>query len=275
MTDSFARDGDMASGALSFGPYELVRPLRSGRSADRFLALHPDRLTHHVAYRFALGPDRSDRRRFLDTIERVASVTSSHLLPVEQFSLASEHEAWVICPFTGDHDGLLLVSDLLADKGGMFEPGEAQRALRQLLAASDAGASVGLVHGPVSMTEVLVDRRGSLQIELYGVDAGIRGVENEDELRREEVRSILAIGFELLTGVSPEGVDLQASRLVPGLSPEVDALFSAGLDPAGGFATAEAAIDALAGRTKPLVEVQVVPPAARRGLGLARRRSRA
>ncbi|MGP1273574.1 MAG: hypothetical protein ACTS22_09595 [Phycisphaerales bacterium] len=274
MTDAFARGGGAADGALSFGPYELVRQLRAGRTAERYLALHPDRLTHHVAYRFGLGSDRSDRRRFLETIERVAAVNSSHTLPVEQFSLASPTEAWVISPFTGDHDGLLLLSDLLADKGGMLEVGEATRAMRQLLAASDAGAAVGLVHGPVSMTEVLVDRRGSLQVELFGVSASLEGIRSEEELRREEVRSILALGYELFTGVSPDSVDLDASRLAPGVSEELDAFFATGLDPVDGFATAEEAIEALRAGTKRVPEVRVTTPAVRKGLGLTRRRSR-
>ncbi|PHQ79529.1 MAG: hypothetical protein COB69_07725, partial [Phycisphaera sp.] len=51
--------------SLAFGPYDLVRELRPSGSIERHLALHPELLTHHVAYRFRLGPSRAERRRFL------------------------------------------------------------------------------------------------------------------------------------------------------------------------------------------------------------------
>ncbi|MEM1071358.1 MAG: hypothetical protein AAGB48_09875 [Planctomycetota bacterium] len=273
MTDPFVRGGAEGDAALSFGPYELVRRLRPSPLAERFLVLHPERLTHHVGYRFALA-EGEDRERFLKTIERSACLSAAHLLPVEQFSLASAGEAWVISPFTGDTDGLLLLQDHQADKGGLLDSAEVIRALGQLLEASQAGASCGLCHGPVALHEVQIDRRGSLQIELYGVARALGSAGAIGDDRRDEIRSIVAIGYELVTGVKPESAALDASRLVSDIDPKLSGFLRVGLDPDRGYSSAEQALGALTHGVPAEPEIEVRATTTRRGLSLPRRRSR-
>lgn len=237
--------------SLAFGPYELVRELRSSGDIERHLALHPELLTHHVAYRFRFGSTKAERRRFLEAVEKAAALDIPHTLRVEQFSLATPTEAWVISPYTGNHDGLMLLSDLLAVKGGQMEPLELTRVLSQLLEAVAGAHDAGVVHGPVSMDEIHVDRRGSLDIELYGVKAAISDQSDPDELAREEIRSIVALAYHMLTGVVADEVYIEPTKLVAKLDTQWDTFFTEGLDPVGGFATAAEVLDAVPGRRTP------------------------
>jgi len=244
--------------SLAFGPYDLVRELRPSGSIERHLALHPELLTHHVAYRFRLGPSRAERRRFLEAVERAAALNIPHTLRVEQFSLATPTEAWVISPYTGNHDGLMLMSDLLAVQGGQMQPLEVSRVLSQLLEAVAEAHQSGVVHGPIKMHEILVDRSGSLDIELYGVTAAISGEHDANDLKQEELRSIVMIAYLLLTGVAADEIHIKPSRLVAKLDTQWDTFFTEGLDPASGFDTASDMRKAVPGRkTAPSAQPEI------------------
>lgn len=247
---SFAPDSEsrLSTSSRAFGPYELQRELRPSGEVERHLALHPEIHTHHVAYRFRLGPSETQRQRFLSAIERNASLDIPHLLRVEQFALTTPTEAWVICPYTGNHDGLMLLSDLLAVKGGRMEPLEVARVLSQLLEAIGAAHNAGIVHGPVARDQILVDRSGSLDIELYGIGAALTGPHDTDELAREELMSVVRIAYQLLTGVEASEVLIEPSRLVEKLDREWDAFFAECLDPAGAFVDAQDVLDLVPGR---------------------------
>jgi hypothetical protein len=246
--------------ALPFGPYEIVRQLRPSRYATRYLARQPERLTHHVAYLFDLGGQGTTG--FLDAVSRAGMVVSTHVLPIEQFAVLSVDEAWAISPYLGDHDGLLLLSDLVADKGGVLPELETRRAVSQLLAAADDASRSGVSHGPLSLDEVQIDRRGSVHIELYGLAASLAGRVDGDEMRREEVRSIVALAYQCLTGVPAEDLPIEASRLAEGLDPSWDGFFRAGLDPAWGFASPAEALEALRAPqgARPVIEVRSTMP---------------
>lgn len=249
---SFARDHEIetqSASSLAFGPYELVRELRAAKSSERYLALHPELLTNHVAYRFRFTNPRTQRRRFLEAVEKAAALDIAHILRVEQFSFTSQHEAWVISPFTGNHDGLLLLSDLLAVKGGKMEAIEVARVLDHLLEAVGAAHSAGVVNGPVQIDEIHVDRAGSLSIELYGVSVAMQGEQDAQELAQAELRSIAAIAYRLLTGVDAgEDLLIEPSKLVTKLDTAWNAFFGEALDPAGGFTSASEMLEAIPGR---------------------------
>lgn len=245
------QDSNHRTASLAFGPYDLVRELRPAGQVERHLALHPELLTHHVAYRFRFGPTRAERRRFLEAVEQAAALNIPHTLRVEQFSLATPTEAWVISPYTGNHDGLMLLGDLLAVKGGQMEALEVSRVLSQLLEAVSEAHEAGVVHGPIQMHEIHVDRSGSLDIELYGVSQAISGEHDIEELKLEELRSIVALSYHLLTGVPADELHIQPTRLVAKLDTQWDAFFADGLDPAGGYETPAAVLDAVPGRSAP------------------------
>lgn len=228
------------------GPYILIRPLAKMPLAARWLAFHEVNQSSHVIYRFPLCHDNSEKRRFLSAVQAASAVSHPHLLKIEQFALDPTRGSWVVTPYIGDVEGIMSLERLLHAKGGSMSPPEASRALEQILDACSMAHASKLYHGPVRMDDILVDRHGSLAIELYGVSRLLRGftVGNE-ELIRDEVRSVVEMGYQLITALRAEEPMIPAGRLVKKLDPRWDDWFDAGLDPTGGFATAAEAMSAL------------------------------
>lgn len=236
---------------LRFGPYRLLRSLEACRAGERYLALHEKRQTSHVVYRFGLLHDAAERRRFLAAVGPLASLDHPHLLSVEEYSFASDSRAWLVTPYTGSQVGLMSLSRLVAEKGGRMAPSETQRALAHILDAAHAAHHAGLVHGPLAPDEVLIDRRGSASVELYGLSVRLRPdalptPDHAADLRRQELRSIAALGYRLLTGLPAATPPASASRLVKRLDRRWDDFFAEGLAP-DSFVSAAAALAALPG----------------------------
>ncbi len=252
MTDSDPRDQGAMS--LGFGAYEIVRPLRPCARAERYLVVDPERSTHHVAFRLPI-PAGYGREGFLEAVSIASRVDCPHVLPIEQFAFAGGESAWIISPYTGDHDGLLLLSDLLGDKGGQFEPLEVSRALGQLIEAVEIIQRSCGPHGELSLGCVQIDRAGCLLVELPGL--GVSDGRPLEEARRAELRSVVMIGYELLTGIAPGEQPIAPTRLVSGLAEGWDAFIAEGLDPARGY-TSAAQLRAALGRVfdeTPVVEI--------------------
>lgn len=234
---------------LQIGPYRLVRQLEGSSTAERWLAFNECDQTAHVAYRFKLSQDKSEQRRFIAAVEAMAPLSHPHLLPIEQLSLGMGGGAWIVTPYTGSHDGLVSLAALVRDKGGRLEPQETERALLQILEGIEYAHSEGHVHGILRAEEILIDRRGSLAIELYGLRRrlGAMGGTAASEVIRDEVRSVVGLGYSLLTGLPAEEPRIQAGRLIARLDRRWDEWFNEGLDPLGGFASAGEALAALPG----------------------------
>lgn len=230
-----------------FGPYRLVRRLADSAMAERWLALHERKLSSHVVHRFPTCRDKAEQRRVLAAIERGLALTGPHLLPIELFSLSIHQRPCAVTPYTGNHEGILTLRGLLEAKSGRMAAPEAERAMRHLLEASRFAHQAGLTHGPIGWDEVLVDRHGSCTVELYGLKRrlnpgmGTGGA----ELRRDEVRSIVEMGYRMITGLEPDEPRIPATRLVKRLDRAWDEFFDEGLSAAGGFAAAIDAIEAL------------------------------
>ncbi len=239
---------------------------------DRFLALHEDNQTSHVAYRFPPVGGKAEEARLVAAVESAALLDHPHALKIQQFTFDITGQAWVITPFSGDVDGLRSLSRLLREKGGQMSPVEAERAVYQLLeviALAHGGGALqpppGLMldgiaplptvsgvaravpcHGPISMDEVLVDRRGSLLIELYGLARALHASQRPTmESLRDEIRSVVEIGYQLITGLRAEHPLIPAGRLVRRLDAKWDEWLNRGLDPSAGFDTADAAMASL------------------------------
>ncbi len=255
------------------GPYLLTRPLDPCAFADRYLALHQDDHSSHVAYRIRLHGDRRRLRRFEAAIAACRVLDHEHLLRVEDAQPGQGADFWVIGPFTGDVDGLRTLGKLLREKGGQMNPFEAERALVQILEPMayahqpDAvlnGVRPRVVHGPISMDEVLVDRHGRLLIEFYGfaraTSVGLTSSRaDEAESIRDEVRSVVEMGYQLVTGLRAEEPMIPAGRLVKRIDPRLDAWLANGLNVSGGFATAAEALAALPSLTLDLQEEPEAP----------------
>lgn len=231
------------------GPYILIRPLAEMAHAVRWLAYHEVNQSSHVVYRFPVCHDNSERRRFLSAVQAAGRVSHPHILRIEQFAFDASGAAWVVTPYLGDVEGIISLQRLLRAKGGSMVPSEAGRAVEQLLGACHAAHGAKLYHGPIRMDDVLVDRNGSLAIELYGMSRLLRGlVGGNEELVRDEVRSVVEIAYQLVTALSAEEPLIPAGRLVKRLDPRWDRWFEIGLDPTDGFATTEDALKHLPSR---------------------------
>jgi len=246
------------------GPYQLTRELPDHQLGARWVALHESDQTSHLVY---LIPrlDRPVRERALAALGLIQAFSNPHILRVERFGPDSARRLWVVCPYPGDTDGLLTLGRLLRDKGGQMSQDEAERATLQLLEALEAAHRAGLGNGPILIDDVLVDRHGSLLLELYGVARAVAGDrEPATDLGREEVRSIAEIAYQLITGLRAEAPLIPASRLVKKLDPAWAAWLRTALDPLGGFAGPADAISALPSRRprpeprRPIVHVRTV-----------------
>jgi hypothetical protein len=229
----------------SFGPYRLTRELGACELAQRFLAVHETEQTSHLVYEMAPCFERSERRRVVGAIEPLLEMRHPHVLGLEHFSFVG-NRPWLVAPYPGNQKGLVTLEDLVAEKGGQMEQVEADRLLRQLLEAMEYIHGRGCGWGRVEARWMLVDRSGRAAAELVGVARrleGLRGV--NAELIRDEVRAMVALGYKLITGHEPDDLLMPASRLVRKLDRRWDMLFEDGLEPAGGFATAREAIEAL------------------------------
>lgn len=243
---------------LRIGPYRLVQQLEPGRMAERWLAFNEETESTHLAHRFRTGLDRFEQRRLVESIERLSPLSHPHILPIEKFTLGNGSAAWIVTPYTGNLEGLVTLANLVADKGGQTSPMETERALIQLLEASEYAHNTGFHHGPMIAEEIMVDRRGSLAVELYGLRRLLEGTMSAQDVGRDEVRSIVEIGYWLLTGLSAEEPRIRADRLIPRLDHRWDEWFDEGLDPMAGFLSAGDALAALPGLRRE-VEVKTGP----------------
>jgi len=231
---------------LVLGRYRLLRKLRPGATSERWLGLHTQDQTSHTLHRIGPYHGQTERRRFSLALEPVVGVHIDHCLPIERFCLDHAGFGWIVTPYTGAQTGLVHLGDIVNHKGGRLTPHETDRALRQILDAYISAHARQLHHGPVATEQVLVDTRGSQMIELFGIARRLGGLTiGNEELVRDEVRSVAELGYRLLTGIDA-GVPLIApSKLVRRLDRAWDAWFDEAFDPALGFATPTQALEAL------------------------------
>ncbi len=231
---------------LSFGPYRLVRPLGRHDAGARWVAIDERSGQNKTVYRFDRGDDHPDRRRTLSALERLGAVQDAHLLTAEQFSIRDDGSVWAVAPYRGHQNGLMSIGELASAKGGVLGITETQRAIDQLLNGIAVAHDENIAHGVLTPDEIFVDRHGSVWVELYGLLPCVRGAGHADELTvRDEIRSVVSLAYTLLTGLEAEDPRIAASRIVRKLDRWWDAWFDRGLDPTGGFATADEALSSM------------------------------
>jgi serine/threonine protein kinase len=230
-----------------FGPYRIVRALAHGATSERWVGVDARDGANCTLYRLAPCHDAVDRRRVLGAIARAASVRAAHTLEVREFAFDAAGFPWVVTPYTGNHEGLVTLGSLVRTRGGLSVT-EVFRAVGQVLETCAAAHAAGVVHGPMAPDDVLVDRHGSVRVELYGLARLLHGVERSTELLvADEVRSVVGLAYTLLTGLSPEEPRVRASRLVPRVPRALDEWIQTGLDPFRSFASPSAALAAMRG----------------------------
>ena len=215
---------------------------------ERWIAANEVDHSLHVAHRFK-SADAATTEAIVQAARALAEVGHPHLLPVEHVYDKVAGSVWVITPFSGNHDGLVTLRSLVRDKGGQMSPQETERALVQMLQGISAAHARGAFHGPLTPEEILVDRRGSLSVELYGLRRRLTALAKRPaaEVARDEVRSVVGLGYFLLTGLPSEEPRIEASRLSPRVDRLWDEWVNEGLDPLGGYGSADEAMAALPG----------------------------
>lgn len=230
-----------------FGPFQIIHSLGMTRGVERFVVLCAKTDTNRLLYRFPAQSNHLQRRSRFEQMVTLSTLNHPHLLRVESASYDDRGCLCTISPYPGNHEGLVRLSDLLEQHGGKFTVPEAARAIEHLLSASAYAHAKKLIHGPVSTDQVLVDRFGSLQIELYGHQHLERTHANASANLRaaDEVRSIADIGYKLMTGLDNNAERIAPSRILKRLDRLWDTWFDIALDPIDGFADAQHALNAL------------------------------
>ncbi len=232
-----------------FGPYKLIRPLGSAHGAARFVVLCDRTNTNDLLYRFERVGNHKLRRTLFDALVKMSSLDHPHLLKIKSVSYDDHGQLCVITPYTGNHEGLVLLDDLLETRGGKLSVAEAARAIEHLLDAVASAHKQCIFNGPLDPADILVDRYGALQIQFYGLEAlmqnpGIASAADPSKVT-DEIRSIADLGYTMLTGLKTRSDRIAPSRVIKKLDRNWDTWFDIGLDPIDGFDTLEHAINAL------------------------------
>jgi hypothetical protein len=233
--------------------YIFTRDLDTTPYGSRHLVLSADHHTSHLLHRLdKVFPNKPGaRERFERAMERLQHADHPHILQIEEFGWdegggnGEKGEAplgpFVISDYTGDADGVVTLDRLIKMKGGWLTIEECKRAIEQLMSASEAAQAHGLSHGPLSMSQVHVDRRGSLLIELYGLSQYITPTKTAPG---DEVRSIAAIGYQLATGLLPVRPVIPVEHMIEHIDQTWRDYFSTGLGTPG-YSTAAHALAAV------------------------------
>lgn len=241
----------------------LLRPLGPGRVSERWLARRRTDLAACVVHLCPLG---TDPVRWHDGASVIRADDLPHALSPIEHGRAPSGRPWAITEYTGDHEGLVSLATLLRRTGGRASAEQARYAAMQLLKLLSHAHHEGKRHGFLHLDEVLVDRRGSLQVELYGLPYRLSSPAVQTLWSaREEIRSVGVIAAQLLTGATEEMIE----SIGDGNSERFDAGIGAGWmewlerTVAGdGFQRADDAADSLAqlldGKPRPRLRVTTV-----------------
>jgi len=202
-----------------------------------------------LLFRFEPINNAKHRRQLFDALIKMSTLEHPHLLKIESVSYDDHARLCVITPYTGNHEGLVTLEDLLRVRDGKLGTIETTRAIEQLLDASSFAHTHGIVNGTVSPSDILVDRYGCLQIQFYGLETLTHAT---DDIQKEysikaldEIRSIVDLGYTMMTGLSTQSDRIAPSRVVKKLDRAWDTWFDLGLDPIDGFEDIAHAINAL------------------------------
>lgn len=229
-----------------FGPYKVIRPVGMTLGVERFVVLCTKTDTNRLLYRFPNLPHHQQRRTLFDSMVTLSTLEHPHLLRIESASYDDRGRLCVITPYTGNHEGLVTLSDLIQQRGGKLGVIEAARAIEHLLEAAVYAHDKEVAHGPVEAGRLLVDRYGSIQTELYGYPAmATRDPKRHNTLVADEIRSIIELAYKLITGLPVSADRLAPTRLVRKLDRNWDLWFEIGLDPLDGFEDARHALNAM------------------------------
>lgn len=232
-----------------FGPYKLIRSLGNAHGASRFVVLCDRTNTNYLLYRFEHIANIKHRRTLFSALLKMSTLDHSHLLKIDSVSYDDHGRLSVITPYTGNHDGLVSLEELLDIRDGKLGEIEAARALEHLLDAIKYAHQKEIINGSIHQSDILVDRYGSLQIQFYGFESFAQSTYDSSIAKSvkvtDEIRSIVDLGYTMMTGLTTRNDRIAPSRVMKKIDRRWDAWFDIGLDPIDGFESIEHAINAL------------------------------
>ncbi|MEM9373433.1 MAG: hypothetical protein AAGA55_07300 [Planctomycetota bacterium] len=240
---------------------------------ERWIALHEGNDTDHVVYRHAPAPGSFDRRRILDVVARVSRPRHPHLLPIDAYSFDEVGHLCLVSPYPGNQEGLVPIAQLLARRSGRLEVAEVARCVEHLLDAIAHARSRGVWVQSIDPDRVLIDRRGSVLYELYGL-VNPRVCDPNPGPVCDEIRAIGEIAAWLLTGIEPRVAPVSVAKVAGRQAKPWEAWIAAAVDPLGGFERIEDALDALPGRTAVMPPRDLVADGAPKPISVVMRRFR-
>lgn len=235
---------------MHLGDYSTTRELKPGMWGGRALALNGTTNTSHLLHTLKLPPSTtSDPRHFSAAMAKLQSLDNPHVLRVQAYgwevgddpATNSTGQPWAVTDFTGDADGVVTLAALLELKGGMLSLEEGRRALEQLLDAPRYAHPLGFAHGTLTMDQIHIDRAGRLLVEFYGMQTALsRAPIDRQAIEREEVVSIVKLGYQLITGLQPLDPIIPVQEIIRDIDESWQAFFETGLGPIGFTSAAHA-----------------------------------
>lgn len=247
--------------------YRLVLALDRLGPCQRWLALDEQAQTNHLMYDLRSWVAAYGMERVREALTERAAVRSPHVLAIEDvWSDGDAASLWACSPYLGHQRGLVRLGDLVQTKGGVLSQPEATRAVEQVLGGLSALHAVGAVCGRIDPASILVDRSGTIVLELHAMEATLAradrgyGADDVGDMVRDEVLAAAGLFFRLLTGSAADETRPPASGFLTRQRAQWDRWIDRALDPMGGFATADEAIAALPTFSGVLPPTPATPP---------------
>lgn len=255
----------------------IVRELPSHRIARRFLARRTEDNAPLMLYRVGPWTTLANPADFVDRTFELRHLRAENICCIKDAAVAVDRGCWLVGGYPGHTGGLTTLQDAInAREGGRLGRHEARIVIEQVLSASAAAHRVGIIHGTITLDDLLITPKGRIVVELYGLENCLQAGTPNRTIRNNiarEVRSIARLAYHLITGspswadgveLSPKAARRRLLRTIPSrhwrvwlelalLSDETDPLRRSPSKADTGFPDAEQALLALrtiVGRTR-------------------------
>ncbi|MBS0198693.1 MAG: hypothetical protein JSR77_18250 [Planctomycetes bacterium] len=195
----------MPSGSLGhippFGQYRPVRDagevlLGPGLIARRWIALSDATATNHLVYSLHGCRARGRIRRVLDAAQQLSTLpktASSHTLDIVTAACCANRGVFLVTEYPGDNVGLVTLGTTANQRRAVLRGAGLRHAVQQIFEAVGFLHENGVCDGSILPERVIIDRRGSLLLELPGLWAKVAGFELNAETKRADVRATMEV----------------------------------------------------------------------------------